>query len=545
MVEKIKDLFNLKNVLNQELVEYIIIYLRKSRKDAEFGKDEPIEKTLERHEKILQDWAINVFGCKIPEKNIFREVVSGDTIADRPEMQKVLELVEKDEIKAVLCIEIERLARGNTIDQGTIAQKFQITNTKILTPNKIFDLDDEYDMGYFEDGLHQSRKYLQYVKKILSRGREQSVNEGNYVASTPLFGYDKLKCEKEKGFTLIKNADAEIVRKIFDLYLYDDLGTQEIAKKLNSLGYKSPSGNLWSDSMVRNRIDRAEIYAGYVIWNKRKTTKKYINGEIYSTRPINQEYKKCIGKHKEKNAIITDEELKKVELKRKKLSVKTIPSEYQLQNPLAGVVKCAFCGRNMSRRPYTMSYVKSGIVHKDTLLCRTMNCKNVSSDLDVVEKRILDYLENKLKDYKYKLKTYNTTNQKQSDKFLEEKKQISKKIESINNQKQKCCEFLETGTYDEETFKIRIKSLNEELKSAENNLADLDKKIKNEQNNQYIKSIPIIENCLKLYKNATVEEKNKLLLSIIDSVYYRKTNKGGRWNTEARYDFELEINLKI
>ena len=138
MLEEIKKLFNLKNALNQELVEHILIYLRKSRKDSEYGKDEPIEKTLQRHEDMLQEWAKNIFGCKIPQKNIFREIVSGDSIVDRPEMQKLLEMVENEEIKGVLCIEIERLARGNTIDQGTIAQKFQLTNTIILTPNKIF-----------------------------------------------------------------------------------------------------------------------------------------------------------------------------------------------------------------------------------------------------------------------------------------------------------------------------------------------------------------------------------------------------------------------
>lgn len=60
-------------------VNEIIMYLRKSRKDYEFS-DEPIEKTLERHEKILQNFAVNSYGFKIPEENIFREVVSGDTI---------------------------------------------------------------------------------------------------------------------------------------------------------------------------------------------------------------------------------------------------------------------------------------------------------------------------------------------------------------------------------------------------------------------------------------------------------------------------------
>ena len=38
-----------------EILDMLIIYLRKSRKDMEYYKDESIEKTLQRHEKELQD----------------------------------------------------------------------------------------------------------------------------------------------------------------------------------------------------------------------------------------------------------------------------------------------------------------------------------------------------------------------------------------------------------------------------------------------------------------------------------------------------------
>ena len=156
------------NLTVDEILEMLIIYLRKSRKDMDYYKDESIEKTLQRHEKELQEFIINIFGKPIPEHNIYREVVSGDTIEDRPVMQEVLSLIEDPNIKGVVCIEIERLARGNTMDQGIIAQTFQYTETKIITPFKIFNLDNEDDLSYFEDGLYQARKYLKYTKRILN-----------------------------------------------------------------------------------------------------------------------------------------------------------------------------------------------------------------------------------------------------------------------------------------------------------------------------------------------------------------------------------------
>ena len=89
-----------------EILDMFIIYLRKSRKDMDYYKDESIEKTLQRHEKELQDFIVSIFGKPIPEHNIYREVASGDTIEDRPVIQEVLSLIEEDRVKGVVCIAI-------------------------------------------------------------------------------------------------------------------------------------------------------------------------------------------------------------------------------------------------------------------------------------------------------------------------------------------------------------------------------------------------------------------------------------------------------
>lgn len=208
------------NLTVDEILEMLIIYLRKSRKDMDYFKDESIEKTLQRHEKELQDFIISIFGKPIPEHNIYREVASGDTIEDRPVIQEVLSIIENDDIKGVICIEIERLARGNTMDQGIIAQTFQYTNTKIVTPFKIYNLDNEDDLSYFEDGLYQARKYLKYTKRILNRGRVRSVKDGKYVGSVLPYGFNKIKLPNEKGYMLVENeSEAKVIRLMADLFI--------------------------------------------------------------------------------------------------------------------------------------------------------------------------------------------------------------------------------------------------------------------------------------------------------------------------------------
>ena len=57
-------------------IDEILIYLRKSRQD---DPNETVEEVLARHEGDLQRYAERVWGARIPEENILREVVSGET----------------------------------------------------------------------------------------------------------------------------------------------------------------------------------------------------------------------------------------------------------------------------------------------------------------------------------------------------------------------------------------------------------------------------------------------------------------------------------
>ena len=107
------------------------MYLRKSRADMELEKMGEGE-TLARHKKMLDDLAArhNISSNQI---TVYREVVSGDSIDERPEMQKLLADVHAKKYAGVLVVEVERLARGSTKDQGEVAEAFQASNTKIIT----------------------------------------------------------------------------------------------------------------------------------------------------------------------------------------------------------------------------------------------------------------------------------------------------------------------------------------------------------------------------------------------------------------------------
>lgn len=79
--------------------------------------------------------------------------------------------MESGSKKDVFVMEVERLARGDTIDQGIVAQTFKYSNTKIITPMKIYDPNNEYDEEYFEFGLFMPRREYKTTNRRLQRGR--------------------------------------------------------------------------------------------------------------------------------------------------------------------------------------------------------------------------------------------------------------------------------------------------------------------------------------------------------------------------------------
>ena len=192
-----------------------LIYLRKSRADLEAERRGEGE-TLARHERALLELASRL-DLHITE--IYREIVSGETIAARPVMQQLLSEVERGMWSGVLVMEVERLARGDTIDQGIVAQAFKFSGTKIVTPSKTYDPENEFDEEYFEFGLFMSRREYKTINRRLQRGRAASIKEGKYVGSIPPYGYERTKLERDKGYTLSPDPEqAPVVKMIYELY---------------------------------------------------------------------------------------------------------------------------------------------------------------------------------------------------------------------------------------------------------------------------------------------------------------------------------------
>lgn len=325
----------------------VLIYLRKSR------TDDPaltVAETLSKHEQMLDDYCTRTFGQLVPEENRFREVVSGETIAARPEMQKVLHLIEQPKYKAILIVEPQRLSRGDLEDIGRLSKLLRYTRTVVITLQYSYDLDDERDRDYFERELKRGNEYLEYSKRIMANGRALSAERGNYTGSRDPYGYKRVfrKDGKRKFPTLeIVPEEAEIVRMVFSMYA-DGIGATKICSQLNAIGSVPKLGKLWSPPAIYSMLDNP-VYNGKIRHGERRTVKTVEDGEIIVRNPHRKDFQVYEGKHEE---IISDTLWSAVRKRREARDLPKVKVSKKLQNPLSGLVFCS-CGRMMIRRPYS------------------------------------------------------------------------------------------------------------------------------------------------------------------------------------------------
>lgn len=522
------------------------LYVRKSRADAEAearGEGE----TLSRHINTLLEHAKR---RHFDVTQIYREIVSGETIAARPVMQQLLSEVEQGMWDGVLVMEVERLARGDTVDQGIVAQTFKFSDTLIITPIKDYDPNDEFDEEYFEFGLFMSRREYKTINRRLQRGRLASVKEGKYVGSQSPYGYERVKIKGDKGYTLeALPAEADVVRMIFDWYTRGEeqpdgsfrrLGVSLIVRRLNSLKIQPRKSDHWATATVRDILINP-VYIGKVRWNWRPDVKKMVDGRVVIERP-RAPLEKCTVAEGLHPPIVSIETFNMAQELMSSNPPRPVGERGTVKNPLAGIIVCAKCGHRMVRRPY---YNRN---YPETLMCADTACDNVSCALHFVERRVLEALQDWLSEYKLQWKTGDEENTATAMVAMKEKalRRLDTEYKTLNKQLDNAHDLLEQGVYTTEQFLERSRKLSERIKKNEEERLALGADIASDKSREEGRKqiIPKVERLLEVYDALpTPKAKNDMLKEVLEKVVYLKT-KNGRWSN-APDDFELTLYPKI
>lgn len=484
-------------------MDIYLMYLRKSRMDTDF-EEVSVEETLNRHRKIL-----NAFceANRFHVTEVLEEVVSGESLSARPKMMKLLEMVNTGMYAGVICIDIERLSRGSSLESGYIMQIFQTNNCKIITPSKIYDLQNESDEQFTDMKFMFSRYELKTITKRLVRGRNQSASEGKFLGSIPPYGYEIYKLHGQKGNSLrIIPEQAKVVKMIYDMYGQQGIGYNTIAYQLNQMHIPSQTGT-WGQTSITNILNN-EVYLGKIRWRREPTKRIVKDGMIAKKRYANENYELHDGLHE---AIITEEEWRKVKEKQKSRCNTPTHKEKQLMNPFATILFCEKCGavmkRNVpSKKQNTLPWYRCPTRE---CTCRTIKCV-------AVEQAVINAMQEWLAEY-----TVNVDKVSQNGNNIETALSIVREqLSDLRSQQDKICELLEKGVYTIEMFTKRNSTLEIEIRKLQSSESDLAKQndCQKQQASEAEEIIPTTQHILDNYKHLTALEKNNLWKIVLEKI---------------------------
>ena len=521
--------------------EEVLDYLRKSQSD---DPSLSVEEVLQKHEKILDGMAEELLGGKVPPQNRFYEVVSGETIKGRPEIQKILRLIESPKYKAIMCVEPQRLTRGDLEDIGYMMKLLKHTNTLVITQTRVYDLRDEYDWDAFERELKRGNEYLEYYKKIQRRGRLLSVSQGNYIGSTPPYGFDKISVTdgKRKCPTLKENKEqADVVRIIFDLFVNKGMGRRKIANYLDDMGIKPPNSEHWSTETIREILTNIH-HIGKVRWNWRKWVTIVDEGKFIKTRPVTKigEYLVYEGKH---DGIIPEELFYAAQEKMGKNH--RAKSDVKVRNPFVTLMFCKKCGK---ATVYKHAKYKDGKERSaPRLMCSHQGyCGSGSCLYSEVVKGVCDILEQCIEDFEIRIQSDTGDSAKLHARLI---KNLEKKMEDLKAKELSQWEAQSdpdpAKRMPQEIFQQLNAKLLKEKEEVQQALCKAYESIPEPVD--YEDKVKQFSDALNALRDPDVdsEEKNRLLKVCIERIelYREKPQRiNGKWNDPP---IELDVKLKV
>ena len=260
----------------------------------------------------------------------------------RPEFQRMINNAKAGRIDMIITKSISRFAR-NTVTLLRVVRELKDIGVGVLfEENNIYTMSSEGEMMLAvlasfaqEEGRSMSENNKWACRKKFERG-ELMIN------TTRFMGYDK----DEDGNLVINEAEAAIVRRIFDMYL-SGIGTHCIAKTLNEEGVTTVTGSAWHASTIRGMLMN-EKYKGDSLLQKYYTPENMRN-TVKNNGQVAQFY--VTESHE---AIIAPEDWEHVQeliaYNRKQRGIKKGNPDYTNRYPNSHKLICPYCGKFLRRR---------------------------------------------------------------------------------------------------------------------------------------------------------------------------------------------------
>ena len=470
---------------NTSMQKITALYCRLSRDDDLQGDSNSII----NQKNILQKYA---------DDNGFKNTVTfvddgySGTTFNRPDWQRLMELVNQEKVGTIIVKDMSRLGR-DYLKVGYYTEiLFPENNIRFIAINSGVDSANQQDSDFTPFLNIINEWYAKDTSKKIRAVIKSKSDSGKPTAPNPVYGY--IKDPNNKYAWLVDEDAAEVVREIFNLALQGK-GPSKIAsilterKVLNPTAYKNSKGipnshsnsvtdpYWWDWSNVSDILSRQE-YIGHTV-NFKTGRKSYKNKKSY----VNPPSKWVIIKNTHEPII--DQDTFDVVQKLKEGRKRTVTPMGEMP-VLSGMLFCADCGKKLyvcrtkSLQPDAYYYCCS------TYRKRQGQCSAHQVQIKVIDSIVLDDIKRHIafaREYEDEfvklVSTESVTSANKAIGSLKKELAVSKaRFEKLDSIIQNLYEDKVAGVISEERFKKMSEGYEQEQETLKGKIAELDGKIK-------------------------------------------------------------------
>ena len=390
------------------------------------------------------------------------EGISGTSTQKRDSFLRMIKDAREGRFDFIITKEISRFSRS-TLDSIKYTQELLEHDVGVLFQNdniNTLDSDSEFRLvvmaGVAQDEVRKLSERLKF-------GFRQAIKNGHVLGNDKLWGYDKKNC-----VLTINEAEAQVVRRIFDLYANQQMGIRRISQKLLDEGFTSRKGNAFNVLTIRHILCNPK-YKGWYCANKSQTV------DYRSKRKIFLDESEWVMYPDPSIPAIVSEELwdrANALYKRRSQQMMSHQSGAEFHNryPYSGKIICEEHGTSFHRQ-----VLKSAKGHKEVWQCRVYRNRGraacsapqlYTAELDRIMADIFNQLVRNKQDI---IDTVVTVIQSIPDEHDYDKdlRRVEEDLSALQAKKDRLLEMSIEGIISMEEFKQRNDGFNDQVKDLE------------------------------------------------------------------------------
>ena len=458
------------------------------------------------------------------------EGISGTSTKKRDSFNRMIRDAKAGQFDFIITKEISRFSRS-TLDSIKYTQELLEHDVGVLFQNdniNTLDSDSEFRLvvmaGVAQDEVRKLSERLKF-------GFRQAIKNGHVLGNDKLWGYDKKDC-----VLTINEEEAQVVRRIFDLYANQQMGIRRISQTLYDEGFTSRKGNTFNVLTIRHILCNPK-YKGWYCANKSQTV------DYRSKRKVFLDESEWVMYPDPSIPAIVSEELwdrANALYKRRSQQMMSHQSAAEFHNryPYSGKIICEEHGTSFHRQ-----VLRSSKGEKEVWQCRVYRNRGRvacsapqlrTTELDQIMAQIFDQLTQNKQAIIDAVVTVLQSVPDEHD-YAQDIRHIEEDLSSIQAKKDRLLEMSIEGVISTAEFKQRNDGFNEQAKVLEERLAVLQSEA--EKGQQTTAQLQEIRSALEEELTFQNSVNSALVTTILDKIIVKKGS--------TKEELHLEIHLKF